>query len=155
MKITTASFGQFDRRPVDLFTLQNDQGVTVKITNYGGIVTSIVVPDRKGNRGDISCGFDSLDGYFSEVYKTNSPYFGCIVGRYAARIKDGTFTVDGQPYQVAKNDGPNHLHGGIIGFDKRVWNAETSEEADASMLRLTLVSPDREEGYPGTVRVFN
>ena len=154
MKITSVPFGQVDSQPVNLFTLENDQGVTVKITNYGGIVTSIVVPDCTGNRGDITCGFDSLDGYFSEAYKANSPYFGCIVGRYAARIKDGTFTVDGQQYQVAKNDGPNHLHGGIVGFDKRVWDAETSEEADASVLRLTLVSPDGEEGYPGTVKVI-
>jgi aldose 1-epimerase len=154
MKVTSVPFGQVDSQPVNLFTLENDQGVTVKITNYGGIVTSIVVPDCTGNCGDIACGFDSLDGYFSEAYKANSPYFGCIVGRYAARIKDGTFTVDGQQYQVAKNDGPNHLHGGIVGFDKRVWDAETSEEADASVLRLTLVSPDGEEGYPGRVKVI-
>lgn len=153
MKITREPFGQVDARPVDLFTLENDHGVTVKITNYGGIVTSIVIPDRNGTPGDIVCGFDTLDGYFSEAYRGNSPYFGCIVGRHAARIKDGTFAVDGQQYQVATNDGPNHLHGGIVGFDKRVWDAECSEEADASVLRLTLVSPDGEEGYPGTVKV--
>jgi aldose 1-epimerase len=153
MKITRESFGQVDGRPVELFTLENDHGVAVKITNYGGIVTSIVIPNRNGAPADIVCGFDTLDGYFSEAYKGNSPYFGCIVGRYAARIKDGTFTVDGQQYQVAKNDGPNHLHGGIVGFDKRVWDAEPSEEADASVLRLTLVSRDGEEGYPGAVKV--
>ena len=125
------------------FKEENTWGLFCMLTMY-------VVPDCTGNREDITCGFDSLNGYFSEAYKANSPYFGCIVGRYAARIKDGLFTVDGQQYQVAKNDGPNHLHGGITGFDKRVWDAETSEEADASVLRLTLVSPDGEEGYPGT-----
>jgi aldose 1-epimerase len=153
MSIATVPFGRVDGRPVDLFTLENDQGVTVRITNYGGIVTSIIIPDRAGNRGEIVCGFDSLDGYFSQAYKANSPYFGCIVGRYAGRIKDGVFTLDGRRYQVATNDGPNHLHGGIVGFDKRVWDAESSEEADASVLRLALVSPDGQEGYPGTVRV--
>lgn len=153
MKITTVPFGQVDGRPVDLFTLENDQGVTVKITNYGGIVTSIVIPDRTGNREDIACGFDRLESYFSEAYKANSPYFGCIVGRYAARIKDGVFTVDGRRYQVATNDGPNHLHGGIIGFDKQLWDAEHFQQDDACVLRLFLVSPDGQEGYPGTVRV--
>ena len=153
MKITAVPFGQVDGRPVDLFALENDQGVTVKITNYGGVVTSIVVPDRAGNRQDIACGFNSLDGYFSEVYKANSPYSGCIVGRYAARIKDGVFTVDGRRYQVATNDGPNHLHGGIIGFDKQVWGAAHSQQDDACALRLGLVSPNGQEGYPGTVCV--
>ena len=153
MNISKSPFGQVQGQDVDLFTMENDNGVTVKITNYGGIVTSVVIPDRDGNRGDIACGFDRLDSYFSEAYKANSPYFGCIVGRYAARIKDGKFTVDGQPYQVATNDGPNHLHGGIVGFDKRVWTAESSQEADACVLRLALVSPDGEEGYPGTVKV--
>ena len=153
MQITRTPFGEVDGKQVDLFTLENDSGVCVKITNYGGIVTSIVIPDRQGNRGDIVCGFDTLDGYFSEAYKGNSPYFGCIVGRYAARIKDGKFTVDGQNYQVATNDGPNHLHGGICGFDKRVWNAECFEEVTACGVRLTYVSPDGEEGYPGTVKV--
>ena len=99
-------------------------------------MTSIVIPDRAGIRRDIACGFDSLDGYFSDTYQANSPYFGCIVGRYAARIKDGVFTVDGQRYQVATNDGPNHLHGGIIGFDKQVWDADHFHQDDACVLRL-------------------
>ena len=153
MNIGKSLFGQFEGRDIDLYSLENDRGVAVKITNYGGIVTSIVIPDRDGSRGDIVCGFDTLDGYFGEAYQANSPYFGCIVGRYAARIKDGTFTVGGQKYQVATNDGPNHLHGGIVGFDKRVWDAGCFQEANACGLRLSLVSPDGEEGYPGTVKV--
>ncbi len=153
MNISKSAFGQFEGRDVDLYTLENDNGVTVKVTNYGGTVTSIVIPDRDGNRGDIACGFDTLDSYFSEAYKANSPYFGCLVGRYAARIKDGKFTVDGQPYQVATNDGPNHLHGGMVGFDKRVWDAEMQGDGDSCALRLSLASPDGDEGYPGTVKV--
>jgi aldose 1-epimerase len=153
MKISKALFGQLEGRDVDLYTLENNNGVTVKITNYGGIVTSIVVPDRNGNRTDVACGFDTLDGYFSDAYKANSPYFGCIVGRYAARIKDGSFSVEGQQYQVATNDGPNHLHGGIVSFDKRVWDAESLKEEGSGIVRLTLVSTDGDEGYPGTVQV--
>jgi aldose 1-epimerase len=123
--------------------------VVAKITNYGGIVTSLVVPDSLGGTADIVCGFDTLDGYFSDAYKGNSPYFGCIVGRYAARIKDGKFSVDGVDYQVATNDGPNHLHGGIKGFDKCVWGAEVLVDG----LKLTLNSPDGDEGYPGNLDV--
>ena len=153
MKVTRKPFGQVDGRSVDLFTLENDCGVTVKITNYGGIITSIVIPDRDGNRNDIVCGFDTLSGYFSETYKNNSPYFGCIVGRYAARIKGGAFSVGDKTYQVATNDGPNHLHGGVVGFDKKVWDAEPFEDGNDCVLALRLASPDGDEGYPGAVRV--
>lgn len=153
MNISQAPFGQFEGREVDLYTLENDNGVTVKITNYGGIVTSLVVPDKNGNSQDIACGFDTFEEYFSETYKANSPYFGCIVGRYAGRIKDGRFTVDGRDYQVATNDGPNHIHGGIQAFDKRVWDAEEIHEEDSVGVRLTLFSPDGEEGYPGNLQV--
>ena len=153
MTISKAPFGSIDGVDVDIYTLENDNGMTVKITNYGGIVTSIVIPDHYGDRSDIVCGFDTLDGYFSEAYKANSPYFGGIVGRYAGRIKDGIFTVGGQMYQVAQNDGPNHLHGGVIGFDKQIWDAECSEEADSCALTLSLISPDGDEGYPGKVKV--
>jgi aldose 1-epimerase len=153
MKIDQGPFGKLAGQDVDLFTLENDYGMTVKITNYGGIVTSMVIPDRDGQRSDIVCGFDTLDGYFSDAYQANAPYFGCIVGRYAGRIKDGRFTVDGKDYQVATNDGPNHLHGGIVGFDKRIWNAATAQESDACVLTLSLTSVDGDEGYPGTLAV--
>jgi len=153
MNISQSPFGQFEGREVDLYTLENDNGVTVKITNYGGIVTSLVVPDKDGNSQDIVCGFDTFDEYFSDAYKANSPYFGCIVGRYAGRIKDGRFSAGGQDYQVATNDGPNHLHGGIQAFDKRVWDAEEIQEEGSVGVRLTLLSPDGEEGYPGNLQV--
>jgi aldose 1-epimerase len=154
MKITTTPFGAVDGVDVDLYTLENDNGVIARITNYGGIVTSLVVPDAQGGRADIVCGFDTLDGYFSEAYKANSPYFGCLVGRYAARVKDGRFTVDGEDFQVATNDGPNHLHGGIKGFDKRVWTAAAFEDTEGLCLELKRTSPDGEEGYPGRLEVL-
>ncbi len=153
MKIAQKPFGIVEDRQVVLYTLENDNGMTVKITNYGGTVTSIIVPDKSGARGNIVCGFDTLDGYFSDAYKGNSPYFGCLVGRYAARIKDGKFTTDGKPHQVATNDGPNHLHGGIVGFDKQIWNADPFETPNECGLRLSLLSPDGDEGYPGTIKV--
>lgn len=153
MNVTQTPFGRVGDRDVDLFTLENDNGMIVKITNYGGIVTSIVIPDSRGNFSDIACGFDTLDSYFSEAYRGNSPYFGCIVGRYAGRIKDGRFAVGGDTHAVATNDGPNHLHGGLIGYDKQVWDAKTAQEADACVLTLSLTSPDGDEGYPGTLKV--
>ncbi|RMG04522.1 MAG: galactose mutarotase [Planctomycetota bacterium] len=153
MKLTQSDFGRVEGRSVSLFTLENDNGMTVKLTNYGGIVTSIVIPDARGERGDVVCGFDTLEGYFGDTYRENAPYFGCIVGRYAGRIKDGRFTLGGHTYQLATNDGSNHLHGGIVGFDKKVWDAEPVETEDAVAVRLSLVSPDGDEGYPGRVQV--
>lgn len=149
MSITKAPFGTVDGVAVDLFTLENKNGVVAKITNYGGTVTSLVVPDCRGGQDDIVCGFNNLDSYFAEAYKANSPYFGALVGRYAARIKDGKFTVDGVDYQVATNDGTNHIHGGIKGFDKCVWTAGICGES----LKLSLTSPDGDEGYPGKLDV--
>ncbi|TWU38419.1 aldose epimerase family protein [Novipirellula artificiosorum] len=154
MKISKESFGRFEGKTVDQFTLQNDHGVTVKIATYGGTVTSIVTPDKEGQLCDISCGFDTLDGYMTDAYKANSPYFGCLVGRYAGRIKDGAFRIEGADYQLATNDGPNHLHGGIRGFDKQVWDiVRTWQLADAVAVVLSLDSPDGDESYPGTVKV--
>jgi len=153
VNISKARFGSVDGAEVDLYTLENDNNVTVKITNYGGIVTSLIVPDKNGQTADLVCGFDALDGYFSNQYKGNSPYFGCVVGRYAARIKDGRFTVDGKEFQVATNDGPNHLHGGIKGFDKQMWDAEPVEGGESVGVKLTLTSPDGQEGYPGNLSV--
>ncbi len=153
MNLSKTKFGSINGVEVDLYILENDNGMQVKITNYGGIVTSMVVPDKNGKCADIVCGFDTLDGYFSEDYKNNSPYFGCIVGRYAARIKDGQFTLNGQDYQLAKNNDPNHLHGGIVGFDKQIWDAESVEDAEGVGVKLTLTSPDGQEGYPGSLQV--
>lgn len=154
MKITREPFGALEGEAVERFTLENDNGVVVRIITYGGTVTSIRLPDKNGDVSDIVCGFDTLAGYFSEEYKANSPYFGCLVGRYAARIKDGRFNVDGDEYQVATNDGPNHLHGGVKGFDKRVWDVlGTSEDANAVSLTLSLDSEEGEESFPGNLQV--
>ncbi len=154
MHIEKANFGQVDNTPVYLYTLENDEGMIVKITNYGGTVTNIIVPDKDGNSASVVCGFDTLDGYFGEAYRGNSPYFGCIVGRYAGRIKDGQFNVNGHKYQIAKDDGPNHIHGGVKGFDKCVWEVEGVNETDEAVsLRLSLISPDFDEGFPGLLKV--
>lgn len=131
---------------VQLYTLTNANGMTVKITNYGAIVTSIQTPDRDGNMGEVALGFDNIDGYVP-----NDPHFGGIVGRYANRIAKGKFILDGQEYTLAVNDKPNHLHGGITGFDRVVWQAEPLQKQNA--IRLTYVSKDGEEGYPGNLTV--
>ena len=147
MSITSKQFGTTaDGKQVDIFTLTNSSGVVAQITNFGGIVTSLSVPDRDGNLADVVLGFDDLAGYINE-----HPYFGTIVGRYANRIAKGKFTVDGKEYSLAINNGPNHLHGGLKGFDKAVWDAQAIDTPDGPSLRLMYVSPDGEEGYPGTL----
>jgi aldose 1-epimerase len=133
---------------VRLYTLRNAHGMRATITNYGGIVTSLVVPDRTGRPGDIVLGFDSLEGYLR-----GSPYFGAIVGRYANRIANARFTLDGKAYRLAANDGANALHGGVKGFDKVVWEATPFPDSAPSGLRLHYVSSDGEEGYPGRLDV--
>jgi aldose 1-epimerase len=134
---------------IELYHLQNSNGMSVSVTNYGAIITSIKVPDRKGEMADVALGYDSLEKYVNAVDK---PYFGAVVGRYGNRIAAGKFTLDGQTYQLAKNDNNvNHLHGGKYGFDKVIWNAEPFTEKGATGLRLTYHSKDGEEGYPGNV----
>jgi aldose 1-epimerase len=129
---------------VDLYTLRNNQGVEVSITNYGGAITSILAPDRNGAFGDVVLGYDTLDDYIK-----NPRYLGALIGRFANRIARGRFSLNGVKYQLAQNNGQNHLHGGPKGFDKRVWNAsETS-----SGLHLEYLSPDGEENYPGCLSV--
>ncbi|MCG8349016.1 MAG: galactose mutarotase [Chloroflexales bacterium] len=130
------------------YTLTNARGMQVSILTYGGIVQSIMTPDRHGNPGNVALGFDNLDDYINR-----NPYFGCITGRYANRIANGRFTLDGTTYQLATNNGPNHLHGGVKGFDKYVWNA-TEVRSDANVgLKLSRISPDGEENYPGKLAV--
>ena len=133
---------------VRLYTLQNSHGMRATITNYGGIVTSLVVPDRTGRPGDIVLGFDSLEGYLR-----GSPYFGAIVGRYANRIAGARFVLDGAEQRLAANDHGNALHGGVRGFDKVVWEATPVADSTRSALRLHYVSADGEEGYPGRLEV--
>lgn len=137
-----------DGTAVDLYTLSNEKGMEAKITNYGGIVVSLKTPDRNGKAGDVVLGYDSLDGYLK-----SSPYFGAIVGRYGNRIAKGQFTLDGTTYKLAKNNGENHLHGGIKGFDKVVWEAKEVPNGNSAGLQLTYLSKDGEEGYPGNLSV--
>lgn len=146
-RIATEEFGTMDDgRQVQLFTLTNDNGMEVSITNYGGIVTSVKVPDKNGNIDDVVLGFDDL-----EKYKSGHPFFGAIAGRYANRIAKGQFELNGETYQLATNNGDNHLHGGEEGFDKKLWEAEVNEEENS--ITLSYLSPDGEEGYPGNLDV--
>jgi aldose 1-epimerase len=136
-----------DGEAVELYTLTNSNGVKAKIMTYGGILVSLEVPDRNGKLADVVLGYETLSDYVS-----NNPYFGATVGRYANRIANGEFTLDGTKYSLAKNNGENHLHGGIKGFDKVVWAAESFKEEAAAGLKLTYLSKDGEEGYPGNLK---
>lgn len=142
-------FGKADGQSVALYTLTNRNGVEAKITPYGGIVVSLKVPDRNGKLGDIVLGFDNLDSYL----KGNDPYLGALIGRYGNRIGNGRFTLNGVEYKLARNNGPNHLHGGIKGFDKVVWNAQPAKTRNGAKLTLTYGSRDGEDGYPGNLSV--
>ncbi|MBM3908287.1 MAG: galactose mutarotase [Gemmatimonadetes bacterium] len=137
-----------DGQGVELITLTNANGVELRAMTYGAIIVSLKVPDRNGVLGDVVLGYDSLAGYVK-----SSPYFGAIVGRYGNRIAKGKFTLDGQTYTLAVNNGPNSLHGGLRGFDKVVWHADTMRTADGVGIRFHYVSKDGEEGYPGTLSV--
>ena len=143
------SFGKTgDGRPVDLYTLTNSQGMEVRAMTYGGIIVSLRVPDKTGKFDDVVLGHDALDGYL-----VNPPYFGVIVGRYANRIGNATFTLDGVKYTLAKNDGPNSLHGGVNGFNKQVWEAKPFKDATGVGVAFSYLSKDGEEGYPGNLKV--
>lgn len=133
---------------VDEYILTNTNGMEVRIITYGGIITSVRVPDRHGEFQNVALGFDQL-----QDYQARSPYFGCITGRFANRIANGKFTLDGVTYTLATNNGGNHLHGGTEGFDKRVWSAEVLTGDSEAKLKLSYLSPDGEEGYPGNLNV--
>ncbi len=142
------AFGATDGQAVERYILSNGQGLEVAILTYGGIMQSVRCRDRAGVAANVVLGYASLDKYLAA-----SPYFGAIVGRYANRIGGGRFTLDGKTYQLATNNGPNALHGGLKGFDKHVWDAEAFDQGDTAGVRLSRVSPDGEEGYPGRLDV--
>ncbi|MBK9257555.1 MAG: galactose mutarotase [Saprospiraceae bacterium] len=148
IKVEKSVFGLLpDQSRADIYTLTNTNGMRVKITNYGGIITSWTAPDRWGVYEDIVLGYDKL-----EHYVANNPYFGAIIGRYGNRIAKGKFSLDGKNFTLAVNNIGNHLHGGIIGFDKVLWRAEIVEGEEATLM-LTYLSKDGEEGYPGNLNV--
>jgi aldose 1-epimerase len=149
MKIESRPYGQLPSgAEITEYVLTNDRGMRVQVITYGGIITALHIPDRHGGLGDVVLGYDTFDGYLAK-----NPYFGCITGRFANRIAGGRFTLDGTTYQLAINHGPNHLHGGQVGFDKRVWQAAVEEGDGAVSLALAYLSKDGEENYPGNLLV--
>ncbi|MEZ4630987.1 MAG: aldose epimerase family protein [Deinococcales bacterium] len=142
--IRTIYEAQQPQGPLYVFSLKNRHGLEAQISNYGGIILKLLTPDRQGQLADIVLGYDTI-----EAYQYNPAYFGCIVGRYANRIAKAQFSLAGKSYQLAKNDGEHHLHGGLKGFDKRLWQVES---ADTSLL-LSYLSPDGEENYPGQLEI--
>jgi aldose 1-epimerase len=147
--VTRGSFGKLkDGSAVDVFTLTNAHGVEIRAITYGGIIQSLKVPDKAGRVGDVVLGFDTIDGY-----QTDHPFFGAIIGRYGNRIGKAQFTLDGQTYKLAANNGPNHLHGGVRGFDKVLWAGEIVKSERGPAVAFSRTSPDGEEGYPGNLNV--
>ena len=144
-----AAFGKTkDGQAADIYTLTNAGGMEVAITNYGGVVVSVKVPDRNGKFADVVLGFDNFDGYLN-----NTPFFGALVGRYGNRIAKARFTLDGHAYRLAPNDNGNTLHGGLKGFDKQLWKAKDVSTKEIPALELTYLSKDGEEGFPGNLSV--
>ncbi|HRX12303.1 MAG TPA: aldose epimerase family protein [Draconibacterium sp.] len=154
MKIEITTFGKLhDGSPVKLFTLKNDNKLVIKVTDYGAIITSIEMPDNKGNIENVVCGFDKLETYISDEYLGSYPYFGAIIGRFGNRIAEGNLQIEGKSYKLAINNGPNHLHGGKTGFDRRMFDAEVFENENEIGVKLRYLSPDMEENYPGNLKV--
>jgi len=148
LSVTRDRFGTMpDGTAVFRYTLTNGKGMEVKLITYGGAIQSLRVPDRKGRKANVTLGFSTLAGYLNPA----NPYFGCITGRYANRIAKGQFTLDGKSYQLAINNPPNHLHGGNVGFDKRVWDATVIQTKSSVGVKFTRVSPGGEENYPGAL----
>jgi aldose 1-epimerase len=146
--VSRAPFGKMpDGTPVEIFTLTSAAGMEVRTMPYGGTIVSLRVPDRSGRVADVALGFDNFDDYITK----KPPYFGVVPGRYANRIARGRFTLDGKSYKLATNNGPNHLHGGVTGFDKLLWHAEPFERDGTAGVAYTLTSRDGDEGYPGTL----
>ncbi len=149
MKVHKEVFGQIPGSgEASLFSVSNENGIVLRVSDYGASVQAILVPDKKGISGDVVLGFDTLAGYLQE-----HPYIGTIVGRYANRIAGGRFTIDGKEYRLAQNHGQNHIHGGALGFDKVLWEAEDFADREGAGVSLSYFSHDMEEGYPGNLQV--
>lgn len=146
--ISLSEYGELEGQPVTLYTLTNEQGMVAKITNYGGVVVSLLVPDRDGNLEDVVLGFEDFP-----AYESDEGWYGAITGRTANRIKHGKFSIDGKDYQLATNNGPNHMHGGVEGFNKKLWKAKASVTDGEPQLKLKYTSPDGEEGFPGELKI--
>lgn len=148
--IIETDFGSIpDEKPVKLYTLKNGNGMEVDITNYGGIITRMTAPDKEGKYDDVVLGYSTL-----EAYQASNPYFGALIGRYGNRIADAKFTIDGEEYTLEANDGKNHLHGGVKGYDKVVWEVtDQSSDENGAYLTLHYLSPDMEGGYPGNLDI--
>jgi len=144
--VTTENFGSFEEKDVSLYTLKNKQGDIIKLTNYGAAIVEVNVPDRDGNRANVTFGYDNFEGYMK-----GDPYFGKVVGQYANRIARGKFTLDSVEYTLAINNYPNALHGGPTGWHSRVWTAEVLKGTDYPAVKFTYNKPDMEEGFPGNV----
>lgn len=154
MNVKSNKFGNLpDGREVQLFTLTSKNGLEIDVTNYGVIITRIEMADKNGALENIVCGFDQLESYLSDEYLGNYPYFGAIIGRFGNRIANGHLEIEGKTYEMAINNGPNHLHGGKTGFDRRLWNAKPYQTEDVAGVEFSYLSPHLEENYPGNLKV--
>jgi len=153
MKIGCSFFGTVSGIEVQLFTLENQNGMKVQLTNYGGIITSIETPDKNKKIKNVVLGFKTLEEYVSDEYLNSYPYFGAVIGPVGNRISKGEFSIEGKKYSVVKNNGNNHLHSGVIGFDKVIWDAKQFKSGDKVGVELSYVSVDGEGGYPGNLDV--
>lgn len=153
MKVLKTNVGQYDGADVLLYELKADNGVTVKITNIGATITSIVVPDKDGKLGEVALGFDDPMVYLSEEYTGNTFFLGATIGRFGNRIGGGKFVLDGKEYQLECNDGVNHLHGGVNSFHTKMWKGEEFEAEGRVGVKMSYVSPNMENGYPGELSV--